>query len=847
MSTPKIAPLNPTSDTLTLPFEYREEQTWFADVMLPVPVPRLFTYRVPRDMVEAIQVGARVIVQFGKTKVLTAVVGKLHHSPPEKYQAKYILELLDETPLVTPYQLELFGWMAEYYMCCVGEVMNMALPSGLKISSQSKVQFNPDFDHPQLLSEHEAGILEELKKHDSLTYDELARLAEVTNVYHLIKSLVGKRAILVFEEVREKYTPKIVRMVRLKAPFDEPDMIRGLIEDLDKPQTHKQLEVLIQYLRDVPALRDLAANQRGIAKSGFAKSDISSSSLDTLLKKGVFETFDVVVSRFADDNLNALATVTLTEAQETARREVMAQFSQKEIVLLHGITGSGKTEVYIRLVEEVLAGGSQVLFLLPEIALTTQIVARLKKVFGEKVGIYHSRFSDNERVEVWKGVLSGKYQFVVGVRSAIFLPFDNLGLIIVDEEHESSYKQFDPAPRYHARDAALMIARHQHAKVLLGSATPSVESYHHATEGRYGLVKLSQRFGEAQLPEIQLVDTKAARKNKEMVGDFAKEVLGRVALNLEVGKQTLFFQNRRGYAPYLQCDDCSWIGSCHQCDVSLTYHSHGQEIRCHYCGHHEPAPRTCPACGGPKVRTVGYGTEKIEEELSALFPQARVARMDLDTTRSKTAFQQLIQGVESGEVDLLVGTQMISKGLDFDNVSLVCIFDADRMIHFPDFRASERAFQLLTQVSGRAGRRATAGQVLIQTSNPAHPLLQKVIENDYEGVFEDEIKERQAYRYPPFTRLIRLTVKHTEQALAKKAAETLCGKLAAQLGTERVLGPETPLVERIRNQFLFEILVKLERNANFKVIKPFIAAQVEDLITDKPFKSVSVVVDVDCG
>ncbi|MCY7350732.1 MAG: primosomal protein N', partial [Cytophagaceae bacterium] len=697
-----------------------------------------------------------------------------------------------------------------------------------------------------LLTPHEAAILEELKKQDSLSYDELARLAEVTNVYHLIKSLVGKRAILVFEEVREKYTPKIVRMVRLKAPFDEPEMVKGLIAELDKPQTQKQLEVLVQYLRDVPVLRDPAANSRGIAKAGFAKSDISSSSLDTLLKKEIFETFDMVVSRFADSNQN-VTTVTLTAAQETARHEIMAAFAEKDSVLLHGITGSGKTEVYIRLIEQVLAGGSQVLYLLPEIALTTQIVVRLKKIFGDKVGIYHSKFSDNERVEVWKGVLAGKYQFVVGVRSAVFLPFDNLGLIIVDEEHETSYKQFDPAPRYHARDVALMIARHQHAKVLLGSATPSIETYYHAQEGRYGLVKLTTRFGEAQLPEIQLIDTKVARKQKEMQGDFAKEILTRIGLNLEAGRQTLLFQNRRGYSPYLQCDDCSWIGSCHQCDVSLTYHYQGQELRCHYCGHHEPMPRVCPACGGPKVRTVGYGTEKIEDELKAFFPQARIGRMDLDTTRSKTAFQQLIQDVEQGNVDMLVGTQMISKGLDFDNVSLVCIFDADRMIHFPDFRSSERAFQLITQVSGRAGRRDTVGQVLIQTSNPANPLLQKIIENDYQGLFDDEIREREAYRYPPFTRLIKLTIKNPEQHLAKKAAETLCARLADSLTKERVLGPETPLVERIRNQFLFEILIKLERNLNLKTIKPFIAEQVEALITEKPFKSVGVVVDVDCG
>lgn len=736
--------------------------------------------------------------------------------------------------------------MADYYMCCVGEVMNIALPSGLKISSQSKVQYNPDFDYAELLTPEEEGLLVELQKHSALTYEELGRLVGELNVPSVIKSLVGKHAVIVFEEVREKYVPKMVRKVRLHPTYEEQAQLMMLIRRLDK--LPKQQEALLRYLSHVPVQRDPSLNARGLDKSVLNQDDeISQSSLTTLIKNEVFQVFEVIQPRFADV-IVPTAEIILTEAQGRASQEVMAKFQTQNIVLLHGITGSGKTEVYIDLIQQALASGSQVLYLLPEIALTTQIVVRLQRVFGDKMGIYHSKFSDNERVEVWKGIVSGQYQFVVGVRSAVFLPFDNLGLIIVDEEHETSYKQHDPAPRYHARDVAMMLAQWQQAKVLLGSATPSLESYFHAKQGRYGLVELFQRFGDAVLPEITLVDTKVEKKQKTMKNEFTSALITALGNNLEIKEQSILFQNRRGYSPYIQCEDCDWTAECPNCAVSLTYHMRAGELRCHYCGYKEEVPRTCPACGSTKVKTIGFGTEKLEDQLQILFPAARILRMDLDTTRAKNAYQQIIQAFEQGDVDMLVGTQMITKGLDFDKVSLVGIFDADRIIRFPEFRATERAFQMLTQVSGRAGRRGgRRGRVLIQTSNPQQLILQKIIANDYKGLYEEEIRERQDFNYPPFSRLIKLIVRHPEQHISKQAAERLAAELTDTLGSSRVLGPEQPLVERIRNLFLYDILIKIERGpVNMKAVKEFIRDRVNDILIDKGLRQVSVVVDVDC-
>nr|WP_240163988.1 primosomal protein N' [Spirosoma taeanense] len=801
-------------------------------------------------MAEALKIGARVIVPFGRNngRVLTAVVARLHHTPPTGYQARYISEVLDEYPLVTGYQLELFRWMAEYYMCCIGDVMNVALPSGLKISSQSKVQFNPDFDYPELLTEFEETLLAELKKHPALSYDELGRLVgEGGNVPALIKSLVGKKAVIVFEEVKEKYIPKMVRKIRLHRNYEEKEQLLALLQRLEK--LPKQQEVVMRYLRHVPMQHNPALNQKGLDKSILNQDDaLSQSSLTTLIKNAVFETFEVIQPRFADNAPDAPVEIRLTEHQQRASDQIMAQFERQNIVLFHGITGSGKTEVYIDLIQQALAGGSQVLYLLPEIALTTQIVVRLQRVFGDKMGIYHSKFSDNERVEVWKGVVSGQYQFVVGVRSAVFLPFDNLGLIIVDEEHETSYKQHDPAPRYHARDVAIMLAHWQQAKVLLGSATPSLETYYQAKQGRYGLVELFHRFGNATLPNILLVDTKREKQQKTMKNEFSSALLEALERNLDRKEQSILFQNRRGYSPYMQCEDCDWTAECDNCAVSLTYHQRDAELRCHYCGHKEQVPRICPTCGSTKVRTIGFGTEKLEDQLQIFFPQSRVLRMDLDTTRAKNAYQQIIQEFEGGQVDMLVGTQMITKGLDFDNVSLVGIFDADRLIHFPDFRATERSFQMLTQVSGRAGRRAgRQGTVLIQTANPQQTILQKIIQNDYKGLFDEEIQERQNFNYPPFSRLIKLTVRHPDKTISHQAAERLAAELTDALGSSRVLGPEEPLVERIRNQFLFDILIKIEREkVNVKAVKAYIQDRINDILTDKGLRQVSIVTDVDC-
>jgi primosomal protein N' (replication factor Y) len=634
--------------------EIGEEKTIFVDALLPLPIPRYFTYRVPREWATFVQPGLRVVVPFGSKKVLTGVIVNVHHQSPKQYQAKYLLEILDDAPLVTSSQIALFQWVADYYMCYPGEVFQVALPAGLKISSQSKVQVNPEFSSPETLTERESAIYVEIRDKGALTYDELAKFAEVKSPYHLIKALVAKDAVIIFDELKDRYTPKVQRKVRLVSSFEDKLVLTDLIQSLEEKP--KQMAILLHYLQYIPVLRSPDTNQKGLAKNSFSQAGLSESSLQTLVKNDVFEIFEVIVSRFDETDEDFVpSTFTLSSSQEKAYQSILSQFQQKEVVLLHGITGSGKTEVYIRLIQEALSNGDQVLYLLPEIALTTQIVVRLKRIFGEQVGIYHSKFSDNERVEVWKSIVEGKYPFVVGVRSSVFLPFKNLGLIIIDEEHETSFKQVDPAPRYHARDVAIVLAHQHKAKVLLGSATPSMETYFQAKQDKYGLVVLKERFGAAQLPAMHLIDTKYANRMKQMKGGFSVDLIEVLADNLKQGKQSLLFQNRRGYSPYLQCQDCDWIATCHQCDVSLTYHAREQELRCHYCGHHESLLHRCGACGSTQLKTMGYGTEKLEEELQLHLPDARVARMDLDTTRSKTAFTSLITEIQKGHVDILVG------------------------------------------------------------------------------------------------------------------------------------------------------------------------------------------------
>lgn len=827
---------------------YSGRKTFFVDVMLPVPIPKLFTYRVPLELNDDIKIGCRVIVPFGKKKILTGVIAQIHEHPPKAYEAKLLHDLLDDLPSVNQLQLNFFHWMADYYMCTVGEVLNMALPTGLKLSSESKIQIHPNFDPDKSehdFSDRELMLIDAARQEKSLSYPEIERILEVKNFTPILKSLLYKNSILIFEEIKEKFAPKKEKRIRMAADLaHDRQKLQKLFENLEKQP--KQLDIVMKYLQQVPVYQDPGANQAGLAKQEILKSGLSPSSLNTLVKNRILEEYDLTVSRFEQAIPLKNVEVKLSPQQVETKNRILDLFAEKDVILFHGITGSGKTEIYIELIKDVLANGDQVLYLLPEIAITTQIVNRLRKIFGDKVGVYHSKFSDNERVEVWRGITEGKFSFVVGVRSSVFLPFDNLGLIIIDEEHENSYKQFDPAPRYNARDSALMLAQMHGSKVLMGSATPSVESYYHVKQGKYGLVELFKRFGSAQLPDILLADLRKERKQKTIQGEFTTALMDNISESLQNKEQVIIFQNRRGYAPYISCEDCAWIPKCNNCAVSLTYHMFKNELRCHYCGHYIKQPSTCPACGSSRLKTMGYGTEKLEEDLKLRLPEQKVKRMDLDTTRKKYSYQNLIEEFEKGEIDVLVGTQMVSKGLDFDRVSLVGILDADRMIHFPDFRSHERTFQLITQVSGRAGRREKTGRVIIQTANTDQHLLNKIILNDFKGFFHQEIQERKQFHYPPFYRLIRITLKHAEQDISKKASHDLVNMLKTALGQHRVLGPEEPLIGKVRNLYLMQVMIKLERKQiHLQKVKSILQEQGLALNQQKAYKKLIIVYDVD--
>ncbi len=786
----------------------------FAEVLLPVAIAKTFTYRVPRALEAEAEIGRRVVVQFGQRKILTGVIAGLHHQPPVVYTAKPIQEILDKTPHMLPVQLDLLRWMADYYMCTIGEVFNAALPSGLKLSSESKIQLHPQFDAEQInedFSEQEEKLISALRYQSVLAYSDVGRILNVKSYNGVIKALLEKEAIMLFEEVHQRYMPKTEKYVRLHDRYaGDKSRLQQLINDLDKQE--KQQNVLLAYLRSVPVLRQPEANADGMKKKELLKGDLSASSFNTLVRNGVLVAYDQVVSRIPTGDASVEGRSVLSDAQEKARNEILRQFETMQSVLLQGVTGSGKTEIYISLIRDVLEQGGQVLYLLPEIALTTQIVVRLQRVFGNSLGVYHSRHSDNERVEVWRGLLSGRFSVVVGVRSAIFLPFRHLSLIVIDEEHEPSYKQFDPAPRYHARDTALVLARLHAAKVLLGSATPSLETYYQQEQGKFGLVQLTERYRQLPLPDITFADLTQARKQHQLKGDFTNTLVEAIGETLANKEQVIIFQNRRGYAPFVTCEECGWIPKCLDCAVSLTYHLNANYLRCHYCGHRERLPSSCPACGATRLLTRGFGTEKLEEDLKLLFPQARTQRMDFDTTRSKYGYQQIIGAFESGQVDILVGTQMVSKGLDFDKVRLVGIFDIDRMLHFPDFRASERTFQLAVQVSGRAGRKA-AGSVIVQTANVQQPILGLVQQQHYDAFYRSEIGERLQYKYPPFYRLIKIVLRHKEQQKVDKAAHAYFKLLKKALRKVELIAPHEPMLAKLRGYYQMQLYIKLKRGA----------------------------------
>ena len=818
----------------------------YAEVLLPVPIPKCFTYKVPDFVADDIQTGFRVIVEFGR-KILTGIIWDIHKESPESYDPKFLLDVIDKKAIIASKSKDLFDWMAKYYMCTPGEVMNAGVPTGLKLSSESKIQLHPDFtlDQSEIgFSDKELLLIKSLEFDKSLTYPEAAGILSLKNIYHVLKSLINKEVVIIYEEIKERYKPKKEIRTQLNDVYlKDENLMEELFIQLEKRP--KQLDLLMKYLQLVPVYEQPESNARGISKNVLFQHDLSRSSYKTLIKNEILNEFEVIIPRFALED-RPISQIELSDLQNETKIEIKKSFEGRETVLFHGITGSGKTEIYIQLIKEQLNAGNQVLYLLPEIALTTQIVERLLKIFGRNMGVYHSKYSDNERVEVWKGVLEGQINFVVGVRSSVFLPFDNLGLIIVDEEHETSYKQLDPAPRYHARDVALFLGRLHKTKTLLGSATPSLESYYLSQTGKYNYVRLDKRYGTSVLPEIKLVNTRQERKNKTLTGHFTSALINELKETLDAGKQALLFQNRRGYSPFVICQNCGWIPQCEQCAVSLTYHMYNDELRCHYCGYKTYIPTTCKACSSSQINTVGFGTEKIEEDMKLIIPEARVKRMDLDTTRSRYSYQKIINSFDRGDMDILIGTQMITKGLDFGNVLMVGIMDADQILNFPDFRSVEKAYQMMSQVSGRAGRREQKGLVLIQTSNPEHPVFEKVINNDYEGMAERELTERKQFNYPPFSRIIEIIIKHKEKDKSFQLARMLTMEIKKNLPPGMVLGPEEPLISKIRNEYLQHIIIKVERDKiNLSFLKEFLNNTAITIRSKKEFRGGKIVFNVD--
>lgn len=811
-------------------------QATFVEVILPLATPKTYTYALPFDKVAEVKVGQRVIVQFGKRKIYAGIIFEIHHRKPLDYQAKLIEDLVSEEVVVNAQQLALWQWISSYYLCTLGEVMAAALPSALKLSSETFFVYleNEDFDWAEL--DNEAFLLAEaLQANGELSLEDIQDVLQKKTVYPTIEVLMHHRLCLLKEELQEKYKVKQITYLRLHSRFHSETALQALFEKLSASE--KQTAILLHYLHFSPT-------KNWLSKTEFlANKKISESSLKTLLKNEIFEEEKQTVSRIMGDKLDVQDLENLNPAQATALHNIQEYFTEKPVVVLEGVTGSGKTHIYIKLMEEALAAGKEVLYLLPEIALTAQIVIRLQKYFGNKIAVYHSKFNDQERVEIYRSVLEKKTPIILAARSGVFLPFSNLGLIIVDEEHERSYKQFDPAPRYHARDTAIMLAKEHKAKVLLGSATLSFETYYNVQQGKFAHVYLSERHGSALLPSIELIDTLDLKKRKQMQGLFSESLKEAISLALANKEQVILFQNRRGFANYANCNLCNWIPFCPNCDVSLTYHKFFNKLVCHYCGHQEKMIENCKACGSHDVQVKGFGTEQIEDDMQILFPSAKIARLDLDSTRRKHGHEEIIFDFQNEAIDILIGTQMVTKGLDFDNVSLVGIIEADQLLNFPDFRAGEKAFQLLSQVGGRAGRKEKKGRVLIQSKQVAHPVLQAV--QHYAGVelYEAELAIRKQYSYPPFVHLIQITVKHKSPDDAKDAAAFMAKLLKTALG-KGVLGPSTPLISKVKNMYLRQILIKVPKNAAvIASTKASIQQATEQTL--KQFKTAWVVVEVD--
>ncbi len=809
------------------------QEVQYIQVLLPLPLKGTFTYFVPDELMPLVKIGCRVEVRFGRSKIYSGLVESFTDQPPEDYKIKPILDVLDDRPIVGELHLQFWKWIADYYGCSRGEVMAAALPGPMKLHSQSILvrgfAWDEEHDH---LSDEAWLIREALTDHSEIDLDEARAIAGRKNIGKFLEELIYNGVVELKEELKEKFKPVSMRHYSivpkyLKDPGKALDAAKN-----SNPQTAVLLTLFQKKDEPVPISR-LKKNP-----------EIKRHALDALEKKGIIESQKMPVSRLSSENKSFKKAPKLSEEQTQAILQIKESWKDKEVALLHGVTGSGKTVLYIELMKEVLDQGGQVLYLLPEIGLTQQIIKRIEASLDHPVHVFHSRENVQKKVEVWKAAMDDK-GLIIGARSSVFLPCTNLKLIVVDEEHDPSYKQQNPAPRYHGRDAAIYLARLTGAKLLLGTATPSLESFFNVRKKKYGYCLLENRYGEAVLPETQLVNIKKARLEKRMKGPFSNELLEEIKSCVADQKQVILFQNRRGYSPSIQCAQCSWIQECHQCDVSMTLHMRMNEMKCHYCSHTANVPSECPACGSTRLEAIGFGTEKVEDELSLLMPDLKMARMDQDTTRSKKALHKLLYDFETGVIDVLVGTQMVTKGLDFENVGLVGVLNADQLFNFPDFRASERGFQMLTQVSGRAGRSNSPGKVLIQTGNPEHPILQDVLNADFKNFFYRELRDRGKYRYPPFYRNIKLEIKHKDLQVVWKAARIIKDKLEEKFGN-RVLGPAEPMIPRIRSHYLLEFMFKVEKDAEMLTsTKIFTTALLDHVRTKDPFKSLKYKLDVD--
>lgn len=815
----------------------------YVDVIVPLPIAGQYTYSLPEEMAERVCMGCRVVVPFGRKKFYTGLVTRVHEEAPQAYETKDVSEVLDERPILLERQYAFWQWLSDYYLCPLGDVYKAAVPSGMKLESETLVVYNPDFVAGGPLPEKEQQVLDLLSRDTEQCITQLEKSSGIRQLLPVIQSLLEKEAIYVKEELKRSYRPKLETRVRLTERVRSEKALRLQFDLLARAP--KQLAVLMKYL-ELSGWSGADGRFREVTRKQLQDaSGASAAVLNGLVEKQVFELYRAEVGRLAQGTLETQDLHTLSEAQENAYRQILATFHTKNVCLLHGVTASGKTEIYIHLIEQVLSVGKQVLYLLPEIALTTQITERLKRVFGNRLGIYHSKFPDAERVEIWRKQLSeNDYDVILGVRSSVFLPFRRLGLVIVDEEHEQTYKQQDPAPRYHARNAAIVLASLFGAKTLLGTATPSIETYYNALQGKYGLVELNERHQQICLPRIEVVDIRELARKKRMTGPFSPMLLQQMREALDRKEQVILFQNRRGFAPMIECRTCGWVPRCKNCDVSLTYHKGLNELTCHYCGYTYQVPRSCPACGGVELMDRGFGTEKVEDDVKRIFPEARVARMDLDTTRTRTAYETIIADFEAGKTDVLIGTQMVSKGLDFDRVSVVGILNADSLLNYPDFRSYERAYQLMAQVAGRAGRKNRQGLVILQTKSPDLPLIHEVVTNNYRQMYEEQLEERRLFNYPPFDRLVYVYLKHRKEEVAEQAAAVLAGWLRAGLG-DRILGPDKPPVGRIQRLFIKKIVVKIAQGTSMPKVRGYLLQLQRALLEDERFRSLVVYYDVD--